>query len=105
MIITINNVYWRILFVEPNNPFLINYRGAYTVGSCYRDSQTIYIANNLQERFFKKVLCHELVHAAMFSYNVILDIDMEERVADLIATYGEEIIYFTNYLFQKITHN
>jgi len=36
----------------------------------------------------KKVLCHELTHAAMFSYNVELTLDQEELFADLIATYG-----------------
>lgn len=36
----------------------------------------------------KKILCHEITHAAMFSYNVDLSIEQEELVADLIATYG-----------------
>ncbi len=50
----------------------------------------------------KKVLCHEIVHAAMFSYNVDLTLEQEELVADLIATYGEEIIEITNQMFKKI---
>jgi len=36
----------------------------------------------------KKVLCHELTHAAMFSYGIELSIEQEELLADLIATYG-----------------
>ena len=44
----------------------------------------------------KKVLCHEVVHAAMFSYNVELTLEQEELVADLIATYGSEVIRITN---------
>lgn len=52
--------------------------------------------------FLKKVLCHEIVHAAMFSYNVDLTLEQEELVADLIATYGEEIIDITNQMFKKI---
>ena len=52
--------------------------------------------------FLKKVLCHEIVHAAMFSYNVDLILEQEELVADLIATYGEEIIDITNQMFKKI---
>ena len=51
---------------------------------------------------FKKVLCHEVVHAAMFSYNVMLSIDEEEVIANIIAKYGEEIIKITNSLFKKI---
>jgi len=50
----------------------------------------------------KKVLCHEITHAAMFSYDVNLSIEQEELLADLIATYGEEIIEVTNRIFRKI---
>jgi hypothetical protein len=35
----------------------------------------------------------------MFSYNVELTIEQEEVLADLIATYGQEIIRITNTIF------
>ena len=38
----------------------------------------------------------------MFSYNVELSFEQEEIVADLIATYGEEINQVTNQMFKKI---
>ena len=38
----------------------------------------------------------------MFSYDINITIDQEELIADLIATYGEEIISITNKIFQKI---
>ena len=57
---------------------------------------------DLQDNFLKKVLCHEIVHAAMFSYNVDLTLEQEELIADLIATYGQEIIDITNTIFSKI---
>jgi hypothetical protein len=38
----------------------------------------------------------------MFSYNVDLSLGQEELIADLIATYGEEIIYITNKIFAKL---
>lgn len=41
-------------------------------------------------------------YAAMFSYHVYMTVDQEELVADLIATYGEEIIEITNKIFTKI---
>jgi hypothetical protein len=44
----------------------------------------------------KKVLCHEIVHASMTSYRVKLSHRDEELVADIISTYGEEIIELTN---------
>jgi uncharacterized protein YjaZ len=48
----------------------------------------IYINEELSDRMIKKVLCHEVMHAAMFSYNVELSIEQEELLADLVATYG-----------------
>lgn len=50
----------------------------------------------------KKVLCHELTHAAMFSYGIELSIEQEELLADLIATYGQEIINMTNSIFNRL---
>ena len=50
----------------------------------------------------KKVICHEVAHAAMFSYEVYLDPAQEEVLADLIATYGYEIISITNKIFNRI---
>ena len=38
----------------------------------------------------------------MFSYNVNLSLEQEELVADLISTYGEEIVYITNKIFIKL---
>lgn len=38
----------------------------------------------------------------MFSYNVDLTLDQEELIADLISTYGQQIIYITNKIFSKL---
>lgn len=66
------------------------------------DTKTIYISYETPRRKLKKVLCHEITHAAMFSYNVDLSISQEELLADLIATYGQEIVNITNCLNNKI---
>jgi sulfite reductase beta subunit-like hemoprotein len=50
----------------------------------------------------KKVLAHEITHAAMFSYNIDLNHDQEEMLADIISTYGQEIISITNRMFHSI---
>jgi len=71
---------------------------------CDKDTKTIYLAENLEGSMLKKVICHELVHAAMFSYNVYLSLEQEEVIADIIATYGEEIINITNKVFYKLQH-
>ena len=83
---------------------LIREDGVRTLGMCDIDTKTIYLAENLEESMLKKVICHELVHAAMFSYNVYLSLEQEEIIADIIATYGEEIINITNKVFYKLQH-
>ncbi len=101
----INNVYWKLAFVEPNFPLLMQKNGFYTIGACDNLTRTIYINNTLSGALLKKVLCHQLTHAAMFSYNVDLSIEQQELVADLISTYGEEIIYTTNKIFVRLINS
>ena len=38
----------------------------------------------------------------MFSYNIELSLEQEEILADLIATYGQEIAHITNLVFKRI---
>lgn len=76
--------------------------GSLTIGACDNLTKTIYINWGLSDSKFKKVLCHEVTHAAMFSYNVILTIEQEELLADLFATYGEEVIDITNNIFSRM---
>ena len=102
--ITINGIGWRVKFVQPWEEMLIREDGVRTLGMCDRDTKTIYLAENLEGSMLKKVICHELVHAAMFSYNVYLSLEQEEVIADIIATYGEEIINITNKVFYKLQH-
>ena len=40
----------------------------------------------------------------MFSYGVELTYDQEELIADIIATYGDEVIMVTNKVFKKIKY-
>ena len=76
--------------------------GEYTIGACDDITKTIYLASNLDSALMKKVLCHEIVHAAMFSYNIDLIYEQEELLANLIATYGTEICKITNKVFKKL---
>lgn len=78
--------------------------GTFTIGSCNDVTKTIYIADDLEAQLMKKVLCHEVTHAAMFSYNVFLTYEQEELIADLLATYGEEIVDITNKIFSRIKY-
>lgn len=98
----INGIDWGIKLVSPNHPKLKRTDRTYALGSCDNTTKLIYISDITPEYKIKKVLCHEITHAAMFSYDINITIDQEELIADLIATYGEEIISITNKIFQKI---
>ena len=100
----INNTYWKLAFVSPDFPLLQRESGDYSIGACDNLTRTIYINETLRDKLLKKVLCHEITHAAMFSYNVSLTPEQEELIADLISTYGEEIIYITNKVFNKLSN-
>jgi len=98
----INGDDWGIKLVSSNHPKIKRNNNSYALGSCDNTTKTIYISDIVPAGKLKKVLCHEITHAAMFSYGIDLTIDQEELIADLIATYGEEIINITNKIFKKI---
>ena len=100
--IKINGERWRTIMVPHDHHMLRKSNGQLAIGACDDYTKTIYINNTLKGKMLKKVLCHELTHAAMFSYNIELSHDQEELLADIIATYGEEIIAMTNIIFQKL---
>lgn len=98
----INGETWEISFVSPTHPQLVRSDGSLAIGSCDDNTKTIYLNNTLDGYLLKKVLTHEITHAAMFSYNVDLHPRQEELVAILIDTYGHEIINITNHFFNQI---
>lgn len=98
----INGELWFVRFVSPDHPVLIMDNGEYTIGTCDDPTKTIYLADSLEGNLLRKVLCHEIVHSAMFSYNVYLTYEQEEILADIIATYGKEIIKNANEMFKRL---
>ena len=99
---TINGEQWQIVLVMPYDVALLMPDGDFAIGACNDSTKTIYISNELHGEAFEKVLCHELVHAAMFAYDVMLEHDEEELLAEIIATFGEEIIDLTDIMFERI---
>ena len=93
--IKINGELWRVRIVPPQHPALYR-NGNPALGCCDDIVKTIFISNILTQREMKKVLCHEMVHAAMYSYDVPMSDAVEEIVADMIATYGNEIMTLSN---------
>ena len=101
IIAVINGIAWEVQIVPPTFPALFTGTN-FTLGCCDNNTKIIYIADGLNESKFKKVLGHEVTHAAMFSYEVTLTYDQEELLADIISTYGDEIVSVTNKVFRKI---
>lgn len=99
----INGETWLIKFTQPFDSILMMADGTYSLGVCDDDIKTISISNELRGLELKKVLCHEIVHAAMFSYNVELNYEQEELLANIIATYGKEIIQITDDMFKRLS--
>lgn len=95
----VNGEYWEIRIVPWGHPLL---SGTFAV--CDDSSKTIYIAEDVfnNTSLLRKVLYHEITHAVMFSYNTVLTVKEEELLADLVATYGQEIILIANELYNKI---
>lgn len=100
--ININGRDWEILLVSPFHPMLKRSDGNYALGVCDDYESAIYITEDVKWEYLKKILSHELTHAVMFSYNIDLTFEQEEAFADLLATYGQEIIHKTNLIFQRI---
>lgn len=98
----INEEIWYIKFISPHHDLFIMPNGNSTVGTCDDETKTIYLASTLEGKMLRKVLCHEIVHSAMFSYNVYLDYEQEELLANLIATYGKEIISIADEMFKRL---
>ena len=98
----INGLSWQVRIVPPTYPCFMLPSGDFTLGCCDNSILTIYIADGLDEFKFRKVLCHEITHAAMYSYQVSLTLDQEELLADIFSTYGNEIVNVTNKVFRKI---
>lgn len=97
-----NGKTWNIAFVEPHSMVLNRSDGSRTVGVTDNNTKTVYLSNLLRGKFLDKVLCHELVHVASFSYDCQIDIETEEIIADFMSLYGREIIYMADDLLKTI---
>ena len=95
----VNGVKWRVLLVSPSHPMLLTPHQTHALGVCDKVTQTIYIDETLHSYKLKEVLCHEIVHAFMFSYMADLSYDEEEMVAELMSKYGDNILQRTNAVY------
>lgn len=97
----INGLRWKFRKVPPASLFLQSPHG-HALGACDKPSLTIYLNKNLKGKKLQDVICHEIVHATLFSYNINLSYDNEEIIAMIIATYGNQIIEQSKKIYKKI---
>lgn len=97
----INGIKWDIIEVGMSS-YLTRSDGSLTIGMTDGNSHTIYLYNKLNPYMKDKVLAHELVHAFMFSYDIHIDIEFEEYIADWVSRYGRDLIYLLDEFMQKI---
>ena len=103
-----NGYVWRICFVDPKNPYLMDRTGILRVATTDPKTRIIFLSNDLSGSFLEKVLVHEIGHCALFSFHLIDDIhrmvrqeywiEAEEWICNFIADYGQ-IIYSTVYSY------
>lgn len=96
-----NGQIWKVRFVSPNNPVLIDRTDVFTVGVTDPVTMTVYLADNLYGEFLTLVTLHELSHVMMYAYGYLDEIHryckrrywipMEELIANLIADRAREI--------------
>ena len=98
----INGVRWVTRLVSPAHPMLLTPWKTHALGVCDKVTQTICIDEPLSPQELKEVLCHEIVHAFMYSYMIDLSYSEEELVAELMSQYGEEILETTNIIYNGI---
>lgn len=98
----INNVRWSVRLVSPAHPLLLTPWRTHAYGVCDKVTQTICVDKTLSPQKLKEVLCHEIVHAFMFSYDIDLSYQEEELVAELVSKYGEDIIHEANAIYNGI---
>lgn len=99
----INGIRWKTKFVDVNDARLFRSDGSQTVGMTDWNTRTVYLADNLQGAFLEKVLAHELCHCICFSYNIHIDIEQEEYLADWVSQHGRKVIYLLDELLAKTT--
>ena len=98
----INGVVWRVRLVSPAHPLLLTPWKTHSLGVCDKVTQTICVDKTLPPQLLKEVLCHEIVHAFMYSYMIDLSYKEEELVAELMSQYGEDILLETNAIYNGI---
>lgn len=102
MQIMINNIAWKIKFIPGSSGELKDIYGKSHLGMTDNNVKIIYLNKELDNGLLYSVLCHELVHAFCFSYDIYFDIEDEERLASFIEHFGNDILHTTNIVYSHV---
>lgn len=105
MEVLINNIIWKVKFIRGSSEDLRRYDGSYTIGMTDNNQKTIFINKGLKGDLLYKVLCHEIVHAFCFSYDIEMSEEEEERLASFITYYGIEIFEIADQIYSETFKN
>ena len=97
----VNGIEWNLRLVEPYSDNLKRSDNTLALGVTDNNTKTICINNRVSDAMFEKILCHELCHVASFSYNLHIDIQTEEIIANFLSTYGREIFDIADDLLRR----
>lgn len=96
----VNGEAWRVVWVEPGDPRLIDREGKRTVGTADPEARTVHLSNRLRPPELDRVLLHEVAHAITMSWGLLPAlggmvergdrIGAEEWAAQLVENHGIE---------------
>lgn len=102
MKVSINGEEWRIRFVSPHSNALLRSDGSSSVAVTDDTLHTIFVSDAISGQFLRKVMTHEVCHAFSFSYGLDIPIEIEEQIADFLASYGRDIIRTADEIFSRL---
>lgn len=98
---TMNGYLWKIRFVNPDDPELVDRTNILRVATTNPKDLVINLSNQLRGDFLMTVLVHELGHCALWSFGLLREIhrmtypeywiDMEEYFCNFLADYGLKV--------------
>lgn len=102
MIFDVNGETWGIAFVDPRNSVLMRSDGSFSIAVTDDTTKTISISKGISGDFLRKVISHEICHVYSFAYDLFIPIDIEEQIADFIATYGRDVLQTADEIFKRL---
>lgn len=93
---------WCVRIVPPSSPLLVDRTGRRTVAVTDPSTHIISVSSAISGDFLKRVLAHELTHAAMESHGINRAIrgmvppggvvPVQEMASNVVADYGARIV-------------